>query len=81
MPVYQVLTGVLAFSESPLSVLPALQRRAGWLPQLRRFEQLISRADELIFGLIDERRAAPQQTGDDVLALLLSARHEDGSPM
>jgi cytochrome P450 len=38
------------------------------------------RADELLFELIDERRAEAADR-DDVLAMLLSARHEDGSPM
>ncbi|MGH2913155.1 MAG: cytochrome P450, partial [Solirubrobacteraceae bacterium] len=36
--------------------------------------------DRLIFELIDERRGG-EDDGPDVLALLLSARHEDGSPM
>jgi cytochrome P450 len=34
----------------------------------------------LIFELIEERRAK-QSDGDDVLGMLLEARHEDGSPM
>jgi cytochrome P450 len=34
--------------------------------------------DALLHEQIEERRAAP---GDDVLSLLLAARHEDGSPM
>jgi cytochrome P450 len=34
--------------------------------------------DALLQEQIDERRAAP---GDDVLSLLLAARHEDGTPM
>jgi cytochrome P450 len=33
----------------------------------------------MIFELVEERRARPG--GDDVLAMLLEARHEDGSPM
>ena len=70
---------MLAFSESPLSVFPAAQRFARWIPPLRRFQVVRARADELIFGLIDERRDSPE--GDDVLAMLLEARHEDGSPM
>jgi cytochrome P450 len=74
-----LLTEVLAFSESPLSVFPAAQRFARWLAPLRRFQEVRARADELIFELIEERRANPE--GDDVLALLLAARHEDGSPM
>ena len=38
-------------------------------------------ADALIFELIDERRASGGEDRDDVLAMLLAARHEDGSPM
>jgi cytochrome P450 len=36
--------------------------------------------DDLIYELIDERRHEGEE-GDDVLALLLAARHEDSSPM
>jgi cytochrome P450 len=78
------LTGVLAFSESPLSVLPALRRFTGWMPSVQRFDALTRRANELMFGLVEERRAAEQAgepLGDDILAMLLQARHEDGSPM
>jgi cytochrome P450 len=39
-----------------------------------------AQADELIFELIDERRAEAGER-DDVLGMLLEARHEDGSPM
>lgn len=77
-----LLTEVLAFSENPLSVLPALQRFAGrWLRPLKRFQELSARADERIFALIDERRAEGDVGREDVLAMLLQARHEDGSPM
>jgi cytochrome P450 len=79
------LTSVLEFSESPLSVLPALRRMAGWLGPFRRFDAVGRRADQLIFELIEERRAESATDGsskrDDVLAMLLQARHEDGSPM
>ena len=37
-------------------------------------------ADAELFALIDERRAEAGER-DDVLSLLLGARHEDGSPM
>jgi cytochrome P450 len=79
-----VLTDVLAFSENPLSLLPALRRAAGWTGPIRRFNRLTRRAHELIFELVKERRKAEQAGepgGDDVLAMLLQARHEDGSPM
>jgi cytochrome P450 len=45
-----------------------------------RFAQMRERADELIYELIDERRDEGEER-DDVLAMFLSARHEDGSPM
>ncbi len=78
------LTEVLAFSESPLSVMPAIGRFAGWLPWFRKFDERVTRTDELVFGLIDERRAqADTDSGerDDVLTMLLQARHDDDSPM
>jgi cytochrome P450 len=75
------LTRVLVFSESPLSVLPAIQRIAPMFPTFRRFNQLLNRSDHLIFDLIEERRAERNEDRDDVLAMLLQARHEDGSPM
>jgi cytochrome P450 len=74
------LTTVLSFSESPLSVLPAAQR-IGWLiPTFRRFQAALAEADAQIFAVIDERRAA-ESDGDDILAMLLQARHGDDSPM
>ena len=62
----------------PWSALPALQndRFARW----RRFVALRDETDRMIFELIDERRAAAEQR-DDILSMLLEARHEDGSPM
>jgi cytochrome P450 len=77
----ETLTGVLTFGESPLSVMPAIQRYLGWLPSLRQFDRLMARTDELIFGLIDERRAETGVERDDILAVLLEARHGDGSEM
>ncbi len=76
-----ILTGVLAFGENPLSVLPAAQRHARWIPPMRRFQRLLTQADALIFGLIDERRAEGDSGREDVLAMLLQARHDDGSAM
>ncbi len=52
----------------------------GWFGPLKRFQDLSARADEQIFDLIEERRAARSER-DDVLGMLLEARHEDGSPM
>ncbi len=76
------LTRLLAFAESPLSLLPppppALARRepfARFMPY-----KGLDRVDRLIFQLIDERRSSGEG-GEDVLAMLLKAEHADGSPM
>jgi cytochrome P450 len=79
-----LLTAVLTFGESPLSVLPPLQRALRWTRTQRRFNRQLRETDALIFTLIEERRAAAgdgRPEGDDVLAMLLGARHEDDSPM
>jgi cytochrome P450 len=53
--------------------------------RLRRFNPLralLDRVDRLIYAEIAERRQAADAEGrDDVLSLLLRARHEDGQPM
>ena len=46
-----------------------------------RFRAASAAADEILYEEIRERRAAPPSERDDVLSLLLQARHEDGSPM
>ena len=74
------LTEILGLGTSPLSVLPPLQRDLGPRSPWGRFLRQRARNDEQLFGLIDERRGDAEDR-DDVLALLLSARHEDGSPM
>jgi cytochrome P450 len=72
------LTQVLRFGSQPGSLLPFLQRGRAWRDFVRGREEV----DALLFDLIDERRATEQGAErDDVLAMLLAARHEDGSPM
>jgi cytochrome P450 len=46
----------------------------------RRFEEVMCRLDEFIYGLIHERRASGRDAGD-LLSMLLQARDEDGSAM
>ena len=76
----ELLREILAFGDSPLSLLPfAPQLLAGRRPMVS-FEAARARADELIFALIEERRGEGSH-GEDVLSLLLAARHEDGSEM
>ncbi len=71
------LTGILRFGANPASTLPMLQRGRTW----REFERGRDDADAMIYETIDERRANGDEERDDVLAMLLEARHEDGSPM
>jgi cytochrome P450 len=75
-----LLTQILAFTESPLSLLPPLPSALSHFGPPAQLERLRLRVDELIFALIEEHRGAGAD-GDDVLALLLAAKHEDGSPM
>jgi cytochrome P450 len=68
----------LEFGNHPASMLPALQRGRTW----EEFVARRRRVDALLYEVIDERRADPgAEERDDVLAMLLAARHEDGSPM
>ena len=46
-----------------------------------RFQEASRRADAILFEEIAERRRSGVEGRDDVLSLLLEARHEDGSPM
>jgi cytochrome P450 family 135 len=53
--------------------------------RIRKFPPLarrLKRVDELIYAEVDERRRADDlEEREDILSLLLQARHEDGSPM
>jgi cytochrome P450 family 135 len=69
---------------SPLDWLPFMQRDLGGLTPAARFRKALAAVDELIYAEIAERRALDPEASeerDDVLTLLLRARHEDGSPM
>jgi cytochrome P450 len=76
----ELLSEILAFGDSPLSVLPPAQRLLAGRWPMAQFERTGAEADELIYQLIDERRRDGSD-GEDVLAMLLEARHGDGSPM
>jgi cytochrome P450 len=79
------LGDLLAFGDRPVSLIPpdpegnaakVLQR----IGPFREFVRLQIEADRLVFEQIHERRAGHEER-DDVLAMLLEARHQDGSPM
>jgi cytochrome P450 len=79
------LSAMLAFGDRFISLLPPapggraekVLERVG---PFAAFARLQREADALLFELIDERRAGAGQR-DDMLAMLLEARHGDGSPM
>ena len=75
-----LLTAVLGFGESPVSLLPAAQRVLSGRGRFGRFERDRAEVDAELFALIDERRRERGER-DDVLAMLLAARHGDGTPM
>ena len=80
------LAQMLEFGDQPISLIPlptegpvadVLSR----VPAISSFQRLQAAADGLIFEQIAERREQDAADRDDVLAMLLAARHEDGSPM
>jgi cytochrome P450 len=80
----ELLTEILDYGRHAYTMLPAperpwLRRIGPWAP----FFRLRERADELVVGLIEERRSEGERATarNDVLAMLLAARHEDGSAM
>jgi len=80
------LAEMLKFGEQPIGLVPLptegpVAEALSKLPPLNRFDRMRAVSDELIFEQISERRAEGDQGRDDVLAMLLEARHEDGSPM
>jgi cytochrome P450 len=78
------LSALLAYGDQPITLLPQpsdrmlrlLDRRG----PLAGFLTTRERVDQLLFEQIDERRRDSQER-DDVLSMLLAARHEDGSEM
>ena len=82
----QRLSDLLAFGDRPISLTPPpdpdgrLARILERFGPFAEFVRLQQEADALLFEQIDERRNGNGER-DDVLAMLLEARHEDGSPM
>ncbi|MET0749795.1 MAG: cytochrome P450 [Solirubrobacterales bacterium] len=75
------LVEVLASTASPAAVgftAPGIRR----LPPFRRIAALRARADELLYAEIAEHRRRPDLAErDDILAMMLTARFDDGSRM
>src|SRR5262245_34385773 len=74
----------LADTTNVLNWLPLMQRDLGGLSPAARFRRALAAVDELIYAEISDRRREQEHDGagrDDVLSLLLRARHEDDTPM
>jgi cytochrome P450 len=76
------LRDFLNLSTNPGLLLPLLLLGPERLRRLGPFRRRIERVDRLIHREIAERRRARDlEQRDDILSLLVGARHEDGSPM
>jgi cytochrome P450 len=74
------LTEILEFGTSPASVNQRLWRNFGGFGPFAQFTRAKAKADALVYEQIDERRRSGERR-DDVLSMLLEARHEDDSEM
>jgi cytochrome P450 len=74
------MTKILEFGTSVASVNMRLQRNFGGFGPYARFVKARTVADKLVYEQIDERRV-DNDGRDDVLSMLIEARHEDGSEM
>jgi cytochrome P450 len=78
------LSAMLAFGDRPISLLPPPPGRVATVLErhgpFAHFLRLQEEVDKLLFELIDERRRDAAER-DDILSMLVDARHEDESPM
>ncbi len=76
------LRSFLDLTTNPRILLPAIMVGPERVPKLPAFRRRVDPVDELIYAEIAERRLADDlDERDDVLSMLVTARHEDGSPM
>ena len=76
------LVGEFARRADLITQLPLLRRNLGRFSPWARFQRARAALDEFIYEEIAARRAEVSGAEhDDVLSLLLSAKHDDGSPM
>jgi cytochrome P450 len=84
------LEALLKHGDNPLTLLPPPEDPArlelteqifNAVGPIKGFVDRRNEVDELLAAEIAERRAAEDEDADDVLSMLLAARHEDGSPM
>jgi cytochrome P450 len=81
-PLRQAIEQVLAWSTHPTRLAAAAILGPQRLSRSKLLRRALAPADELIYAEIARRREASDlEERDDILSMLLQARHEDGSPM
>jgi cytochrome P450 len=81
-PLRAALRDFLDLTTDPRFLLPVVLMGPERIRRIPAFRRRIERVDELIHGEIAARRLAEDLAErDDILSVLVAARHEDGSPM
>jgi cytochrome P450 len=81
-PLRAALRDFLDLTTDPRLLLPVVLIGPERIRRVAAFRRRIDRVDELIHREIaDRRRAEDLADRDDILSMLVAARHEDGSPM
>jgi cytochrome P450 len=81
-PLREALRDFLDLTTNPRMLLPLILLGPQRVRRFPAFRRRIDRVDALIYREIaDRRHAGDLEQRDDVLSLLVAARHEDGSPM
>jgi cytochrome P450 family 135 len=81
-PLRAALRDFLDLTTNPRVLLPVILMGPERIRYFPAFRRRIDRVDELIYSEIAERRRAEDLAErDDILSMLVAARHEDGSPM
>jgi cytochrome P450 len=81
-PLRAALRAFLDLTTDPRLLLPIVLAGPERIRNLPAFRRRIERVDELIHREIAERRVAEDLAErDDILSMLVAARHDDGSPM
>ncbi|MGB3638946.1 MAG: cytochrome P450 [Rivularia sp. (in: cyanobacteria)] len=79
------ISSLLDLLSSPLlsagMFFPVLQKDWGSWSPWGKVLHLRKQIDDLIYALIEERRAESNQNREDILSLMMSARYEDGGAM
>jgi cytochrome P450 len=81
-PLRAALRDFLDLTTDPRFLLPVILIGPDRIRRISAFRRRLERVDELIQREVAERRSAEDLAArDDVLSMLVAARHEDGSPM